>query len=175
MQEPALQFQLGRRSACCSRRGSSLKAPADFIFHQQRERSGRACFAKRWDRFEQEPQQAASRPGRRLLPGSKGDSLFPFLLARPCLPPAAFPGSLWLPGSLHLFGKGLERAKVAERKKGILLSLRAGVKEGVSAKSRHLREFQGGSQNSRPQLEASWNNNTVSSFKKLSYTLSHSG
>ena len=59
MQEPALRFQLGRRSVCCSRRGSSVKAPADFIFHQQRERSGRACFAKQGDRFAQEPQQAA--------------------------------------------------------------------------------------------------------------------
>ena len=113
--------------------------------------------------------------GRRLPPGSKGDSLFHSLLARARLPPAAFPDSLWLPGSLCLFGKGLGQAQVAERKTGILLCLRAGVEEGVSAKSRHLREFQGGAQNSHPQLEASWNNNTVSSFKELSYTLSHSG
>ena len=61
---------------------------------------------------------------------------------------------------------------MAERKKGILLSLQARVEERVSAKFGHLREFQGGP----PELTHSSRLPgiilPVSSFKEISFTLS---
>ena len=61
---------------------------------------------------------------------------------------------------------GARGALVAERKKRILLSLQAGVEEGISAKFGHLREFQGGPRNSHPQLQASWNNTASFIFQR---------
>lgn len=92
------------------------------------------------------------------------------------LDPAFFPQpapSMVAAGGIYLFlkvpgeGGGAGRVElVAERKKGILLSLRAEVEEGVSAKFGHLREFQGGPRNSHPQLQASWNNTASFIFQR---------
>ena len=114
----------------------------------KREESGRACFAKQCGRsHDRQPVQRSGIPqGSECVPDTPSA-------------PFSAPCRLHLP--IYLFPKGLG----AGRQEGILLSLWARVKEGISAKPRYSRGFQGGPHNSHPQTQASsWHNNTVLSF-----------